>query len=151
MSSEIAGRHQRTICYQVGSNWDFATVERYRCGPSPEDPVRHRLFASFCGFGDLWCLFCHVRPRTSKGIGSRRNGREHWAPLIEAREPIRWWSDPATQPYIRAMVLLGDLLSATGRRDNARDLWPSFLELDPDGVHGSALSLEEVEATMPRR
>jgi len=49
------------------------------------------------------------------------------------------------------MVLLGDLLSATGRRDNARDLWPSFLELDPDGVHGSALSLEEVEATMPRR
>jgi cytochrome c-type biogenesis protein CcmH/NrfG len=52
---------------------------------------------------------------------------------------------------MRALVLLGDLLAAVGRRDEARDVWESFLKLDPDDASGSSPRLEEVEATMPRR
>jgi len=48
-------------------------------------------------------------------------------------------------------VLLGDLLAAAGRCDEARDVWESLLELDPGGVSGPVPSLKEVEDTMPRR
>jgi cytochrome c-type biogenesis protein CcmH/NrfG len=118
------------------------------------DAARRRLRVDPENIDALVVLATHaptVAERLALAREAVRIGNALWSSLIDAGEPIHWWRDPVTRPYMRALLVLGDTLAAAGRRDEARNVWTSLSDLDPDNAPSTVPSFEEVEATLPRR
>ena len=60
-----------------------------------------------------------------------RVGRRVWGPWLKGAEPIAWWTDEETQPFMTALAMYGVEMTHKGTISMAKGCLRLLLELDP--------------------